>query len=140
MNRKERREAWQRARGNKDALWCPICKKKAMFVAVHDKDIDHYDVYCEVCNSKLGRTREGHDGVFGEGYIQGHLWTKGNVTERAMNLVMKTMEMPANSDDKKFKEACEYGKSVLQGTDGKQEMDPSVRERVEAPENGHDAE
>lgn len=71
MNRIQKREAIRRARGNPKAAWCEKCGCRTMHIAVKANDIDHYDIYCEICGNRLMRAREGQMGVSGEGYIDG---------------------------------------------------------------------
>lgn len=78
MNREQKREAMRRARRNPGAIYCSQCEVKTMHVAVKANDIDHYDIYCEICGNRLFRTREGQNGVTGEGYINGRIWTRRN--------------------------------------------------------------
>ena len=71
MNRIQKREAMRRARRTPMALYCAVCDCKTLHIAKKANDIDHYDVYCEICGNRLLRAREGQYGVTGEGYIDG---------------------------------------------------------------------
>lgn len=81
MNRIQKREAFRRARRSPAAIPCAQCGCKTMHIAMKANDIDHYDVYCEVCGNRLFRTREGQNGVNGEGYIDGRKWNARNKKE-----------------------------------------------------------
>lgn len=89
MNRSERRELQRAARGDRRARWCPQCGAKRLFVAlaVGNGDIGHFDVYCSVCEYRLGRTVDGQNGVNGAGIIDGRKWEAGDSTARAKSIL-----------------------------------------------------
>lgn len=96
MNREQKRACWKAARGDPDAIYCPDCKHKTFHIAQSIGDVDHYDVFCEVCNRRIGRARLGEDGVTGDGPIKGHLWTKGDITARVRSFMAKYFEEEAS--------------------------------------------
>lgn len=75
MNREAKRCMFRAGRRDPDAIYCPVCKHRVKHVAVKVAgDVDHYTVHCAVCFNRLGLTREGMDGVTGEGAVKGRYW------------------------------------------------------------------
>lgn len=62
------------------AIYCNQCGCKTLHMAVKADDIDHYDIYCEICGNRLMRTREGQNGVKQEGYVDGRRIRKNGIS------------------------------------------------------------
>lgn len=117
MNREQRRACWKAAKGDPDAIYCPDCKHKTFHIAQSIGDVDHYDVFCEVCNRRIGRARLGECGVTGDGPIKGHLWTKGDITLKVKNFMEKYFEEDANGLTERTQEVPDQEHSA-EGSDG----------------------
>lgn len=96
MNRQQKRALWRQAKGDPDAIWCPDCGHKTIHVAESIGDVDHYDVFCEVCRRRIGRSKIGENGVTGDGPVKGRFWTKGDITAKVKKFMDAYFEEDAH--------------------------------------------
>lgn len=101
MNRQQRRQMMRMAQKDPRSFLCRTCGKKTFFVAEHADDIDHYDVYCSVCGERIGRAKEGTNGVEKDDpIVDMRKWTKGDIRDKVRGLIDKVMDQEIPEKDK----------------------------------------
>jgi hypothetical protein len=82
LNRAEKRNAFAKAKRNPDAIWCPVCKHKTLFIALPHEDT--CDIYCSVCGSLRDRgVPAGKFGVMPKEFVKGHLYMKRGIDDES---------------------------------------------------------